>query len=177
MLTVEFGVSPDEHGVPFYHWDGKQYGISVRYYVNDLFDLIGTEYPIAMSGWLKQVKPCKEPGAINIHPGSTKKMGGRRQFAGRGMYGHHVHQAVYEAWRRGEIHHTGVTMHYVTDDYDEGPTIAWFPVKLVEDDTPETIAASVNAMEHKWQSLVTASWLHHKIRLQPDGTVMSPFLP
>ena len=71
------------------------------------------------------------------------------------MYGHYVHEAVIESFRRGEVTHSAVTMHFVTPVYDEGPTFFQFPVQILPDDTAETLGARVNEAEHKWQPKIT----------------------
>ena len=74
---------------------------------------------------------------LNIHPALLPK------FGGKGMYGLHVHRAVLEA---GEAT-TGCTVHYVTEEYDEGDPIACLKVKVLKSDTPESLAARVNEAE------------------------------
>ncbi len=75
--------------------------------------------------------------AINIHPALLPAYGGR------GMFGHHVHEAVLGA---GEPE-SGCTVHLVDDQYDHGPTIAQRRVPVRPDDTPETLAARVGVAE------------------------------
>jgi phosphoribosylglycinamide formyltransferase-1 len=74
---------------------------------------------------------------INIHPALLPK------FGGKGMYGKHVHQAVFDAKET----ETGITIHYVNEHYDEGNIIAQFKVALTPADTPEIIEQKVRALE------------------------------
>lgn len=74
---------------------------------------------------------------LNIHPALLPK------FGGKGMYGHHVHEAVLAA---GESV-SGCTVHYVTEEYDEGAVITQEEVAVLPDDTPDTLAARINAAE------------------------------
>ena len=74
---------------------------------------------------------------VNIHPSLLPKYGGK------GMWGHHVHEAVKAA---GETE-TGMTVHYVTPQCDEGDIIAQFRVTLSPDDTPDDIAAKEHVLE------------------------------
>ena len=74
---------------------------------------------------------------VNIHPALLPKYGGK------GMWGHHVHEAVKAA---GETE-TGITIHYVTPVCDSGEIIAQFRTALSPEDTPETIADKVHALE------------------------------
>ncbi len=74
---------------------------------------------------------------INIHPALLPKYGGK------GMYGHHVHQAVKEA---GDAK-TGITIHYVDEVYDNGGIIAQKDIPVLEEDTAGDIEDKVKAAE------------------------------
>ena len=76
---------------------------------------------------------------INIHPALLPK------FGGKGMWGHHVHEAVKAA---GETC-SGITIHFVNPELDEGQHIAQFSVALDPNDTPEDIADKVHELEMK----------------------------
>ena len=104
---------------------------------------------IALSGWLKLVKGLNPRTTFNIHPGPLPR------FGGKGMYGHHVHEAVMEAYKKGEVTHSAVTMHFVTEKYDEGPVFFIHRVEILPDDTPETLGKRVNEAEHMWQPIIT----------------------
>ncbi|MDP4001826.1 MAG: formyltransferase family protein [bacterium] len=104
---------------------------------------------VSLSGWLKMVKGLDPTRTINIHPGDAKR------FGGAGMYGHFVHKAVMEAYRAGTVKCSAVTMHFVTEKYDDGPDIFRYPVAIRPDDTSETLAKRANKIEHAWQSYIT----------------------
>lgn len=74
---------------------------------------------------------------VNIHPALLPRHGGK------GMWGHHVHEAVYAAHDT----ETGITIHYVTPVCDGGEIIAQFRTPLTPEDTPETIATKVHELE------------------------------
>ena len=74
---------------------------------------------------------------INIHPSLLPK------FGGKGMYGHHVHEAVLAAGE--EL--SGCTVHYVSAEVDGGSIIAQLSVPVAKDDTPETLAQRVQQAE------------------------------
>lgn len=76
---------------------------------------------------------------LNVHPALIPS------FCGKGMYGHHVHEAVLE---RG-VKFTGVTVHLVDEDYDTGPIVLQSVVPVEQDDTPDTLAARVLVSEHQ----------------------------
>lgn len=76
---------------------------------------------------------------INIHPALLPKYGGK------GMYGSHVHQAVKDNNEK----ETGITIHYVNENYDEGGVIFQDKVALTPKDTAESIAQKVHVLEYK----------------------------
>lgn len=76
---------------------------------------------------------------MNIHPALLPA------FGGKGMYGHHVHEAVINSGAK----FSGATVHFVTPETDVGPIIQQEIVKIEDDDTPETLAQKVHLVEHK----------------------------
>lgn len=74
---------------------------------------------------------------VNLHPALLPK------FGGKGMWGHHVHEAVKAA---GESE-TGMTVHYVSPVCDGGDIIAQFSVALSPDDSVDTIAEKEHELE------------------------------
>lgn len=117
----------------------------------------GAEYS-TLSGWLGFVEGLDPAKTFNIHPAYLPS-----PFGGTGFYGHHVHEAVLEAYKRGEVTHTGVSMHFVTPIYDNGAVFFRRKVAILPDDTPDTLAKRVNEMEHKWQSITTNKVVNGKI--------------
>jgi len=84
-----------------------------------------------LSYWLV---PQRYAGRVmNIHPALLPS------FGGKGMYGHHVHEAVLA--RGCKV--SGCTVHFVNNEYDAGPIILQRPVPAYADDTTETLAARV----------------------------------
>ncbi|MEM9834680.1 MAG: phosphoribosylglycinamide formyltransferase [Bacteroidota bacterium] len=81
---------------------------------------------------------------INIHPALLPAYGGK------GMYGMNVHWAVVEA--QEEV--TGITIHYVNENYDEGAVIFQASCEIDPKDTPETVAQKVHQLEHQYYPLV-----------------------
>ena len=75
---------------------------------------------------------------INIHPALLPKYGGK------GMYGDHVHRAVIA----GKERESGITIHFVNERFDEGAHIAQFKCPVLPDDTPESLADRIHALEH-----------------------------
>ena len=86
--------------------------------------------------YLVQAYPRK---IVNIHPALLP------QFGGKGMYGSHVHAAVKVAGEQV----SGITIHFANEHYDEGDIVFQARCPLTEEDTPETIARKVLALEHE----------------------------
>lgn len=79
------------------------------------------------------------PKVINIHPALLPKYGGK------GMYGMNVHQAVLEHKEK----ETGITIHYVNEQYDEGEFIFQQSVNIEDCKTAEEIAHKIHELEHQ----------------------------
>ncbi|OXA80151.1 formyltetrahydrofolate-dependent phosphoribosylglycinamide formyltransferase [Flavobacterium aquidurense] len=77
---------------------------------------------------------------INIHPALLPNYGGK------GMYGMHIHRAIVNNKEK----ETGISIHYVNENYDEGGIIFQKNVALTEDDTPETVAEKIHELEQKY---------------------------
>ncbi|MDX9727074.1 MAG: phosphoribosylglycinamide formyltransferase [Bacteroidales bacterium] len=75
---------------------------------------------------------------VNIHPALLPKYGGK------GMYGDRVHKTVLEN-RETE---SGITIHYVNRNYDEGDIIFQARCAIAADDTPASLAEKVHALEY-----------------------------
>ncbi len=140
----------DRLGIKFVHFPAPHTAERYQEITRD------TDY-VALSGWLKLVTGLNPRTTFNIHPGPLPR------FGGPGMYGHHVHEAVMEAYRRGEVTHSTVTMHFVTEKYDDGPVFLQEPVDIFPNDTAETLAARVNQVEHSLQPMITDFVVHGKI--------------
>jgi folate-dependent phosphoribosylglycinamide formyltransferase PurN len=66
-------------------------------------------------------------------------------FSGQGFYGRRVHEAVIAAG----VKLSGATLHFVDEEYDHGPIVLQRAVPVLDDDTPETLAARVQALERE----------------------------
>jgi phosphoribosylglycinamide formyltransferase-1 len=91
---------------------------------------------------------------VNLHPALLPKYGGK------GMFGHHVHQAVIHAKEK----ESGITIHYANGKYDEGNVIFQAKCEVTTDETPESLAKKVHILEHQylpptlgkiWEELIT----------------------
>ena len=91
---------------------------------------------------------------FNIHPALLPK------FGGKGMYGMNVHKAVIESKEKV----SGVTIHRVNEEYDNGDIVAQMKVKVCEDDTPETLAKKILQHEHIFLVEIASQIANGKIK-------------
>lgn len=77
---------------------------------------------------------------INIHPSLLPKYGGK------GMHGMHVHKAVIDNKEK----ESGITIHYVNEEYDKGEIILQAKCNVSNDDTPETLSAKIRKLEFEY---------------------------
>ena len=90
---------------------------------------------VATGGFLKLMTVPEDFAnrVVNIHPALIPS------FCGKGMYGHFVHEAVLEYGAKL----SGCTIHFADNQYDHGPVILQKAVPVLDDDTPERLAARV----------------------------------
>jgi formyltetrahydrofolate-dependent phosphoribosylglycinamide formyltransferase len=96
---------------------------------------------VVMAGFmcLLEIPDDFENRVVNVHPGLIPA------FCGKGMYGHHVHEAVIAYGAKV----SGCTVHFANAKYDEGPIIMQGTVPVLDDDTPDTLAERVQAKERE----------------------------
>ena len=96
---------------------------------------------IIMAGFLSQVqlRGRYNGRVLNVHPALIPA------FCGKGFYGERVHRAVLEAG----VKVSGCTVHFADDEYDHGPIVLQGAVPVLDDDTPETLAARVHQLENE----------------------------
>ncbi len=129
-----------------------------------LLSEVGVEL-VVLAGYLRLI-PASVVRAywgrmINIHPALLPS------FGGQGMYGRRVHEAVLARGCRV----TGVTIHFVSEEYDRGPILAQWPVPVLDGDDPESLAARVLQTEHRLLPIVVAAIARDWLSLSPDGRV------
>lgn len=111
--------------------------------VEDYMAQRGVNY-VVLAGFMLLLPPkftALYPDAIvNIHPSLLPLHGGK------GMYGHHVHEAVLAA---GDAE-SGITIHKVNNNYDDGAIICQQRCPVLSTDTPDTLASRVHALEYEW---------------------------
>lgn len=150
------GVPAVVHSPRKYEGDAAAYGeallATLRRYAVDL---------ICLAGYMRLLPPSVVESyrgrIMNIHPALLPL------FGGRGMYGEHVHRAVLESGMKV----SGCTVHFVDEQYDAGPIVLQRTVPVLEDDTPQTLAARVLEQEHR--AYAEAIRLFAEGRLQLEG--------
>jgi phosphoribosylglycinamide formyltransferase-1 len=118
----------------------------------------GTDF-IVLAGYLKKIPAAVihrfRHRIINIHPALLPS------FGGKGMYGHHVHEAVLAYGCKV----TGATVHLVDTDYDSGAPILQRCVPVLEGDTAESLAARVLMTEHELLPRAVQLFAEDRIRI------------
>jgi formyltetrahydrofolate-dependent phosphoribosylglycinamide formyltransferase len=134
-----------------------------------IFDLVRQQQPhlVVMGGWLKLVVIPDDfrNRVTNIHPALIPA------FCGRGFYGRRVHEAVLEYG----VKVSGCTVHFVDNQYDHGPIILQRVVDVLDDDTPETLAARVFAAECEAYPEALRLYAAGRLRVEGRRVVTSPF--
>jgi phosphoribosylglycinamide formyltransferase-1 len=128
----------ENHDIPFYILDK---GELEENEFSEVLEAMDIDF-VVLAGFLKKIPNdilLAYPNRIvNIHPALLPK------FGGKGMYGHHVHEAVVKAQEK----ESGMTIHYVNANYDEGAIIEQHKVALTGAETPDQVAEKVLALEH-----------------------------
>ena len=133
-----------KHGIEDKFISKKQLGSDVAFNDAILAELrrVRAEL-VVLAGYLpivgEQIVRAYEHRIINIHPALIPA------FCGPGMYGHHVHEAVLAYGAKI----SGATTHFVDEQVDHGGVIMQASVPVLEDDTPDTLAARVLTVEHR----------------------------
>ena len=108
----------------------------------EILERYRTDY-IVLAGFLllmpAEVIEAYRGRIVNIHPALLPSYGGK------GMYGDRVHKAVIAAAER----RSGITIHHVTENYDEGANIFQAFVDITPDDTPDSLAAKIHKLEYE----------------------------
>ena len=118
---------------------------------------------VVLAGFLKLVPSgvvrAYRGRILNVHPALLPA------FGGKGMYGRRVHDAVLASGARV----TGVTVHFVDEQYDRGQIISQWPVPVFADDTADSLGARVLREEHLLLPRTVAAVARKEIVLGPDG--------
>jgi phosphoribosylglycinamide formyltransferase 1 len=121
--------------IPIKQWNEKEFVLEI-FNNNHIDFLILAGYLMLLPPWLVALYPNR---IINIHPALLPKYGGK------GMYGDRVHQAVIESGDKV----SGITIHYVNEEYDSGNIIFQAQCVVLPDDTPKSLASRIHQLEYE----------------------------
>jgi formyltetrahydrofolate-dependent phosphoribosylglycinamide formyltransferase len=120
---------------------------------------------IVLAGYLKKIPDnmvtMYANRIVNIHPALLPA------FGGKGMYGMHVHEAVFKSGAKV----SGITVHLVNEVYDSGPVVLQRAVDIEDCYSPEEIAAKVLKVEHRMYSVALQKLLTMKFRVEGNRVV------
>ncbi len=137
--------------------------------LRETFQQLGIDM-VLLAGYLQRVPAelvrAYPKAMLNIHPALLPA------FGGFGYYGRRVHEAVIASG----VKYSGVTVHFVDEDYDHGPIVAQAVVPVQSDDTPDTLAARVLEQEHLLYPRVVAAVCAGNVNWREDGVPSSELL-
>jgi len=102
--------------------------------------------------------------AINIHPALIPS------FCGKGLFGDRVHKAVLDYG----VRFTGVTVHFVDEEYDHGPVILQEPVEVRYGDTVDSLRSRVQQVEHRLYPTAIKLFVEGRLRIEGRTVVILP---
>jgi phosphoribosylglycinamide formyltransferase-1 len=138
------------HNIPVVHLAPSHFAEAAEYSEN-LLELLRKHSVelIILAGYMKMIPDdvvrVFHNRIVNIHPALLPA------FGGKGLYGKSVHRAVLDYGAKV----TGVTVHFVDEQYDHGPVIMQRTVEVLDNDTADTLAARVLEVEHDtfWRAI------------------------
>ncbi|MCG8588626.1 MAG: phosphoribosylglycinamide formyltransferase [Proteobacteria bacterium] len=121
---------------------------------------------VALLGFLSlfELRERFEGRALNTHPALIPA------FSGQGFYGRRVHEAVLAAG----VKVSGATVHFVDEEYDRGPIVLQEAVPVLAHDTPDTLAARVQAVERRLVPEAIRLFAEGRIRIEGRRTRILP---
>jgi phosphoribosylglycinamide formyltransferase 1 len=139
-----------KHGIPACHLAPSHFASPVAYEEALLAELRRYNTGlIALAGYMKKIPASVikafENRIVNIHPGLLPA------FGGKGLYGEKVHQAVLDYGAKI----SGISIHFVDEEYDHGPIIFQATVPVLDTDDAHALAARVLSLEHAnyWRAI------------------------
>lgn len=132
----------EKHGIPSIAVPRREYA-DVRAFNDALHKVLAEHEPdlVCLLGFLSpfELRGRYAGRTLNVHPALIPA------FSGKGFYGHHVHEAVLKAG----VKWTGATVHFASDEYDQGPILLQGTVPVEEEDDADRLAARVQALERE----------------------------
>ncbi len=158
-----------ENHIPAYFVSGKQFPEQSEFdaRIMQILEEHDANF-IVLAGYLKIISSLIvrnfKNRILNIHPALLPS------FGGKGMYGHFVHEAVLDYGCKV----SGVTVHLVDESYDTGPPVLQRCVPVLENDTPETLAARVLKTEHQAFSEALKCFAEDRVRVSGRRVIIKP---
>jgi phosphoribosylglycinamide formyltransferase-1 len=149
------------HNIPAIHLSHRQFETAEAFdeALLETFKQHGVEM-VVLAGYMKLISStiieAYRNKMLNIHPALLPS------FGGKGMYGIHVHEAVIETGAKL----SGVTVHIVDEQYDHGPIVLQKAVPVLDEDTPESLAARILPEEHKVYPQAIQLFAEDKVRVE-----------
>ncbi len=146
-------------GIPLVVVPRRDYADVERF--NDALHAALDRFPIdllILGGFLSLFQPRQRYAGrvMNIHPALIPA------FCGPGFYGRKVHEAALQSG----VRISGCTVHFADDEYDHGPIILQGTVPVRDDDTPETLAARVHAVENELYPKAIRLWAAGRLQIE-----------
>ena len=135
--NVQISTTCKKHQVRYYEygWNDQD-----KEHILDVLKANGIDW-IVLAGFLKKIPESMirvySNKIINLHPSLLPKYGGK------GMYGMHVHRAVIE----GKEKESGITIHYVNEEYDKGKIIQQFKTPIQLSDDADSLSEKIRQLE------------------------------
>lgn len=155
-------------GIPAVHTSDTHF-TSESSYIDHLLRLLQEHHCdfIVLAGYLKKIPAAIiqrfSQRIINIHPALLPS------FGGKGLYGHHVHEAVLAYGCKV----SGATVHLVDLEYDTGAPILQKCVPVLEGDTPDTLAERVLKVEHEILPLAVQLFAEQRVTIQGHRAIIT----
>ena len=139
-------------------------GLTSEIFQRRITEAVGEADLVCMAGFLSlwRVPEDRYGRVINIHPALLP------EFGGKGMYGHHVHEAVLAAGKT----ESGCTVHVCDNKYDHGPIILQRKVPIKPGDTPDDLAARVFEQECIAYPAAVRLFCEDRVRLEGRKVVI-----
>lgn len=111
---------------------------------------------IVLAGFLRQIPAdlvdSFKNKIINIHPSLLPR------FGGKGMFGKHVHKAVLDSNET----ESGISIHYVSNEYDEGKILFQKSTTIEVGETVNSLTAKIQVLEHAYFPVIIEKTIHHE---------------
>ena len=154
-------------GIPIFVHNQLRFPGEIKYCQSLSNELIKVNAKLlVLAGYMKKI-PDEivahfERRIINIHPSLLPK------FGGKGFFGMNVHRAVIQLKEK----ESGASVHFVNQNYDDGPIVAQSAIAVKDDDSPEELAARVLVEEHKLYPEVVKAYCENRILWKNDKPII-----